>query len=157
MHSDPKACNGLENRIPQLFVPQTRKVAGMLLGNDDASDIKGVACLQSWLESSKLCTNQCCNLKKSRRLPGKLEEHPTSDMIALPEPSIFDWYCITARLPGRSRQRIFQKQRCTHSHDVATLVCRALWKENWKMDLQIKAMKFYKRPYFANSPLAKLR
>ena len=33
-------------------------------------------------------------------------------------------------LPGRSRQRIFQKQRCTHSHDVATLVCRALWKEN---------------------------
>ena len=47
MHSDPKACNGLESRIPQLFVPQTRKVAGMLLGNDEASDIKGVACLQS--------------------------------------------------------------------------------------------------------------
>ena len=72
------------------------------------------------------------NLKKSRRVPGKIEEHPTPDMVALPEPNIFDWYCIKARLPGWSRQRIFQEQRYTHLHDVATLVCRALWKENWK-------------------------
>jgi hypothetical protein len=143
---------GWKTGFHNLFVPQTRKVTGMLLGND----YKGCGVPAIMIGKLKVLRQAMPNLKKSRRVPGKLE-HPTSDMVALPEPSIFDWYCIKARLPGRSRQRIFQKQRYTHSHDVATLVCRALWKENWKMDLQIKAMKFYKRPYFANSPLAKLR
>ena len=50
------------------------------------------------------------NLKKPRRVPGKLEEHPASDVVALPEPNSFEFIRIKARLPGRNRQRIFQKQ-----------------------------------------------
>jgi len=58
------------------------------------------------------------NLKKSRRVPGKLEEHPASDVVALPEPNSFEFIRIKARLPGRNRQRIFQKQQYTHSYDL---------------------------------------